>query len=89
MDASNISKNKLASTLNKHNDCVFDLLFNLSAEEIGASQISSDVVLQAFDRLRAGKKDHSFLIFILPLWLLTLFQYYLRCYCTMGISLAN
>ena len=50
-DISQIFKNKLASTLNKHIDCVFEPLFNLSAEEIG---ISSDVVLQAFDYLKAG-----------------------------------
>ena len=58
-DISQIFKNKLASTLNKHNDCSFKPSFNLSAEEIGACQISSDVVLQAFDRLKARKKDHS------------------------------
>ena len=55
MDTSQIFKNKLASTLNKHIDCVFEPLFNLSAEEIGACHISSDdVVLQAFDYLKAG-----------------------------------
>ena len=40
---------------------IFDLSFNLSAEEIGACQISSDVILQAFDHLKAGKKDYLFL----------------------------
>ena len=40
---------------NKHIYCVFEPLFNLSAEEIGACHISSDdVVLQAFDYLKAG-----------------------------------
>ena len=60
-EISEIFKNKLASTLNKHNYHAFQPAFTLSANETAACQISPDVVLQAIDHLKSGKKDHSFL----------------------------